>query len=292
MVTEIFFSHSFRDNRLLIEQITSYFEGTEFKPFFSRREDDGVTDIEKIENAIDRSPALFLLLDHHILEKRHTRDWVSYEIGYAKGKGKRIFAFCINLVGEDILHFLDSVTKPIPIKLRYTEKKLDEVRTDYYFDAEGFENLNKKLHKCVYRAIELQEPPEVRRDVSPPIYGISQVHPTGQTREFPDVGFTIQNPNDFPIKAKIKITKFLDGENFGVVSGHYSGEVESNLNPSGGFNGHFILPPEIADSKRMITLKLEVIYVDPQGMEHDELLPVGYVYVREQGYWYYEPSPP
>ena len=48
---------------------------------------------QKIKDDIESSSAVFVLLDKEIEHLKHTRDWITWDIGVAKGLGKKVFVF-------------------------------------------------------------------------------------------------------------------------------------------------------------------------------------------------------
>ena len=303
MAKQIFFSHSSRD-RLLIEEIKKSFKEINVKPYFAFLEQEGRTPRTKIEEGIYASSAIFLLVTQNVLNDEHTRDWVSYEVGFARGlqRGagdeKRVYAWIINVDEEDELAYLKSITDYISITLKYEEITTPESGTEYRFDSEDINKLVQLIKDKASEIIKLQEIPIIEAEAPipkkvlkliPPTFEITQNLPNKRKREFPDVGFNIENPNNSPIRVKVLANTLLGQKDLGPLQGHYSGEKTWNLNPLTGVRGHFQIPEEAAKSQEKLEVKVKVTYIDKNNNVHDELLPVGYVYMRDQNNWYFEP---
>ena len=89
---QVFISHSSRDEKLL-DLIEFGFRNKGIIPFFARRHIRGENPAQKIINEIGNSLALFALMTSNVLYDQYTRDWVLFEIGVAKGKGKPIYCW-------------------------------------------------------------------------------------------------------------------------------------------------------------------------------------------------------
>ncbi len=124
--------------------------------------------------------------------------------------------------------------------------------------------------------------------LSPPNFNITQILQRGFKRQFPDVGFDIENPNTVPLRVKVLATVHLGKKDLEALSGHYSGERIWNLNPKSGVRGHFQIPSQAVKSKELLEVKIKVTYIDQDDKEY-RLLPVGYVYMRDQNSWYFNP---
>jgi len=115
-------------------------------------------------------------------------------------------------------------------------------------------------------------------------------------RGLPYARFKAMNLGSYPpVKARLKLTTFVDGKNLGVVQRvHYDGSIPVNLNPQQGFNGWFVVPEEAVAYQRRLLVRVDVVIIDPYEREHP-LLPFGFVHLRADGKepegWYYEPSP-
>jgi hypothetical protein len=150
-----------------------------------------------------------------------------------------------------------------------------------------------------YRADELKARREqiyekYTRHLVPPIYyTITQDLSNNQKRDFPDIGFSIHNLGDaLPVKALVNLTILLGGRVIGKpVAGLYAGENLWNLNPQLAVHGHFTAPTEVEMSNDELEVKVEITIIDQYERAH-RLLPVGYVYIRENNSWYFDPCPP
>ncbi len=94
-MARVFISHSEKDLELknfiaglfASSDVTAYF--AEWEKVIDKNPVDGI----KIENDIKQSDALFILLSQNVENLKHTRDWVQWETGIAKGAGKEIWVF-------------------------------------------------------------------------------------------------------------------------------------------------------------------------------------------------------
>lgn len=139
---------------------------------------------------------------------------------------------------------------------------------------------------------------------------ISQVDNGGALRSvfrnFPDVGFIVRHPGGTPsVQLLIALDLYLNGEKAkGSDWGcglHYSGRVRWNLNPGECFLGHFeisniaedngngaqIIKPGINDIRVGINIVIHDCYDRPH-----KLLPVTYVWDRENNNWWLDPIAP
>jgi len=124
------------------------------------------------------------------------------------------------------------------------------------------------------------------RHLVPPVrYALEQ---KGHT--LPDVGFHISNlGTTYPVQAQILVKLARGSQAHSFDSGHYSGKVLWNLNPSFGVNGHFAVPEALSGSDPL-RARVDVTLVDIYGREH-RLLPVGWVLdLKRRDDWYLEPS--
>lgn len=257
----------------------------------------------KIEEAIYKSPTVFVLVTQNVLNDKHAKDWVSYEVGFAKGleKGtgdeKKVFAWVINVDEEDELAHLRYVTDYKTNRLRYEEISTYESGTEYRFDSRDIDDLVQQIKEKASEVTELQkisvravkEPKKkIVLEPIPPTFGVTQTLPNGPKRKFPDVGFNIENPNNSPIRVKVLVRVLLEEKDLGPLPGHYSGERTWNLNPLSGVRGHFQIPDQAAKSQKGLEVKIKVTYIDQNDKEY-ELLSVGYVYMRDKNEWYFNP---
>ena len=97
---------------------------------------------------------------------------------------------------------------------------------------------------------------------APPSFEVTQELLNGPKRNFPDVGFNIVNPNNFPIRVKVLVKTFLGRKNLGISHGHYSGERIWNINPSTRIFGHFQVDEKTLKSKENIRLEVTVAHID------------------------------
>jgi len=136
---------------------------------------------------------------------------------------------------------------------------------------------------------------EQTRHLVPPIsYGVTQRLPGGSKRQFPDVGFHLSHYGDsLPVKVKVILDILLAGRSLGNPDAEYYGGGKLwHLNPRSGHMGHFKIPQEAVDRKtERLDVKASVTIIDQYGREH-KLLPVGWVYMRKENDWYFEPSEP
>jgi hypothetical protein len=91
-MAQIFVSHSQRDKNI-IHFFLEAFAGTKVKPHLEELEKElptGVT-AQKIEQDIQSSNAVFVLLSEDVENLKQTRDWVNWECGTAKNKDIWIF---------------------------------------------------------------------------------------------------------------------------------------------------------------------------------------------------------
>ncbi|WP_456475697.1 toll/interleukin-1 receptor domain-containing protein [Candidatus Pyrohabitans sp.] len=153
----IFISHSSKDS-LLIEQINKAFKDIGVEPYFAFLKQEGVDPVTKIINAIHESRALFVLVTENVLKYNYTRDWVSFEIGLAKGiekgsgKPKRVYAWLINVdENEDELAFLRYITDYSKIKLKNIENNKDNI-----FDPKDVENLVNQIVNKARKIVTFQ----------------------------------------------------------------------------------------------------------------------------------------
>jgi hypothetical protein len=132
------------------------------------------------------------------------------------------------------------------------------------------------------------------RHLVPPV--IPTVH-QGPNRKVPlseRVHFLLSNSGGFPpAKARMRITVFLGKRRLGGVSGdvhgYYSGQAILHLNPSTKINGNFGLPPVCATSKQTLRIQVDITVIDIYDREHT-LLPSCFTYVRDDNYWFLEPT--
>lgn len=129
------------------------------------------------------------------------------------------------------------------------------------------------------------------RHLVPPVhFNITQDLPNGQQRKFPDVGIVVQHLGDsLPVSFSVAVQVFLEGKDLGLVKpSQYIGKSLWNLNPRFVVSGHFPLHSEVVESTERLEIKVSVIVIDQYGRSH-QLLPLGWVYMRDRNSWYLEP---
>ncbi|MBI5894114.1 MAG: hypothetical protein HZB79_10830 [Deltaproteobacteria bacterium] len=91
-MAQIFISHSKQDKDI-IHFFLEAFAGTKVKPHLEELENEPPTGItaNKIENDIQTSNAVFVLLSENVEHLKHTRDWIVWECGIGKNKDIWIF---------------------------------------------------------------------------------------------------------------------------------------------------------------------------------------------------------
>lgn len=136
---------------------------------------------------------------------------------------------------------------------------------------------------------------EFTRHLVPPIdFQITQRvrTPQGATgeRQFPDVGFTLSHLGDsLPVRVFITVQIKLGETSLGFPEvEYYSGEKPWHMNPRRAFFGHFKVPAEAVESDERLEARVVAKVIDCYEREHT-LLPVGFVYMREENSWYAEP---
>jgi hypothetical protein len=120
-----------------------------------------------------------------------------------------------------------------------------------------------------------------------------QIQGTQYMRQLPSVGFTITNPNDYPIKVKIEALQILGKRNLGYINdrkGYYSGKRLFNLNPGGALiNGSFSISKECIHSTEELSIEITSTIIGPDNKEYKRL-PESWTLIRNSNVWYYEPS--
>jgi hypothetical protein len=133
------------------------------------------------------------------------------------------------------------------------------------------------------------------RQLVPPVqFNVMPTYENKGAISLPRVGFTISHLGDRnPVNAKINVRVFL-GDKEIPLSGnpkkpYYSGGIVWNLNSRQYFIGNFNVPNECVDSSQDLRLEVQVTIIDPYKRYH-ELLPVCFSYVRDEKYWFLEPT--
>lgn len=91
-MAQIFVSHSGKD-RELVDYFSNMFASTKVKAIFEEFEKISTREIttHKIEQDIDNSNAVFVILSMNVQAIPHTRDWVNWETGASKNKDIWVF---------------------------------------------------------------------------------------------------------------------------------------------------------------------------------------------------------
>lgn len=146
--SQIFVSHSSKDTKL-IDLIALGFKDRDITPYFARQVMVGENPVEKIINAIDSSIALFVLMTSNVAYDNHTRDWVVFEIGVAKTKGKPIFCWMEESVStlKTFPKLIENITdydtfNPVFDKECY---RMVSSMVDKAFDLKGRQKIKSKL---------------------------------------------------------------------------------------------------------------------------------------------------
>ncbi len=106
-MAKIFISHSAQDKESIdfFNKVFSTSKVTAVYEEYEKLEGKQIDHV-KIKADINTCSALFVLLDKSIQNKRHTRDWIVWEIGVAKGNNKSVWVF---EKAKDFLH-IDIIT--------------------------------------------------------------------------------------------------------------------------------------------------------------------------------------
>ncbi len=110
-MSEIFVAHS-RNDKEALAFITTAAARTSVKLTLMEFEGDpgNPRTTEEVENKIDGSSALFMLLGSHVQDIPHTRDWVVWESGRANGKDIWVFESAgaeeTNIVVPNFKHYV------------------------------------------------------------------------------------------------------------------------------------------------------------------------------------------
>ncbi len=93
-MSKIFISHSSRDTESVnfFNTMFSTLNVSAIYEEYDQREGQHINN-QKIKNDIESSNAVFVLLDEQIENLKHTRDWIAWETGVAKGLNKKVFVF-------------------------------------------------------------------------------------------------------------------------------------------------------------------------------------------------------
>ena len=155
------------------------------------------------------------------------------------------------------------------------------------YNSEHPKGTKYKAKELIQRREQIYE--EYTRHLVPPIdFKITQNLPFVGQRNFPDVGFNIIHLGDsFPVKVLVVAKIYLGDKFLRKPRGHYSGEEFWNLNPRMVYQGHFEVP-EAVESSEHLEIKVYVTIID-QYERHHKLLPVSWVYQRENNSWFANP---
>ena len=113
-MVQIFISHSAKDEQG-ISFFAKVFSTTNVKAIFEEYEKLTGLPInsKKIQEDINKSECIFILLDENIEQNKHTRDWVSWECGYGSQNNKDVWVFekqkdyeKITLVTPSLKHYV------------------------------------------------------------------------------------------------------------------------------------------------------------------------------------------
>jgi len=114
---------------------------------------------------------------------------------------------------------------------------------------------------------------------------------TQKSHKLPKVGFTIRHLGDsLPVRVLVVVEIFLEDISLGMPRGeYYTGKKVWHMNPGSGIRGvHFEVPEEVVNSDKRLMVTVNITIIDRYEREHN-LLPVGWVYMREKNSWYAEP---
>jgi hypothetical protein len=129
---------------------------------------------------------------------------------------------------------------------------------------------------------------EFTRHLVPPVHWeITQVLPTGGSRQFPDAGFVLSHVGDsLPVHVSVLLRRLQTTGAPVEVGGHYDGSKLWRLNPRFSVWGHFPVPA--SSTEQRVHLEVQVTITDQYERKHS-LLPLGYIYAPEGNSWYVEP---
>jgi len=128
---------------------------------------------------------------------------------------------------------------------------------------------------------------EQTRHLVPKIfYHITQKPPSSEPWEFPKAAFVLSHMGDsLPVKVLITRKTFIGKRGLGAPKeGHYSGKEPWRLNPGMMHIGVIKIPDIAANSKKRLYIVIEATIIDQYEREH-VLLPIGWNYNRNKGYW-------
>lgn len=135
------------------------------------------------------------------------------------------------------------------------------------------------------------------RDLVPPlVYYLTpqRNNPVGRNFRLPKVGFVIENHGTF-LSTKFKVTTkvFLGAKDLkprvNPRKPYYTGGIKWHLNAGHMFFGSFNVPRECVNSSEDLRVEVQVTAIDQYDKPH-EMLPICFTYVREEKFWYLEPT--
>lgn len=149
-----------------------------------------------------------------------------------------------------------------------------------------------KRSKRDKREAESRATPQEEKD--PDIhFNVTQLQSNGEKRTLPSVGFNLENRSGRQVRLRVVADVFLDGKYLGnpsADSGHYSGKRIWNLNANWGIkDGNFAVPVTKVERDQRLMIRVTVAIIDEQERER-KLLPLGWVYMRENNDWFFEPG--
>lgn len=168
---------------------------------------------------------------------------------------------------------------------------VEEGKNEIIKQIRSIEGGNKELNTPLSTALSEQIYEEYTSHPVPRIFfGITQDLSNGQKRHLPDVGINVIHQGDsLPVKVSVAVRVFLGDDDLGIVkTPQYTGERLWNLNPRSGFQGHFRVPDEVVESTERLEIRVKVTAIDQYEREY-QLLPLGWVYMRDRNSWYLEP---
>jgi len=119
IIGQIFISHSRRDEEI-VNYFGKLFGSTRVKGVFKEIEGfKSGEQSEEIQNDIQNSTAIFILLGENVQKLKHTRDWVVWESAIAKATDKEIWVF-------EPLAFLGKIDVIIPYANHYMAYIINE----------------------------------------------------------------------------------------------------------------------------------------------------------------------
>jgi hypothetical protein len=113
-------------------------------------------------------------------------------------------------------------------------------------------------------------------------------------RTLPDVGFSISHPGDTPpVKLLVTLDTYINGtiDTVDDIYSMYRGGIMWNLNPKEGVHGHFPVPNAACQVNADVRVGVRIVIYDCYERPH-KLLPVTYVYDRENNEWWLDPIDP